>query len=448
MNIFNVLGRGNGNISETNVSAFLGYILNPNEDHGLKDVFLKEYFKLLGSISQEFTKCFLSNFAGKNLKIHDLNINNDYFIQVSLEFPFEGSIECEDLELMKLINKNKKQFVDIVIIISCKDKKSKNIFNEQKTPVIALLIENKTNANPTSGQLLKQGLYASSKISTEDLLPGVKDNIFSIYLTPDGNNYECEWKIFKEYGEIKYKFVDSESLEKNKAKTNQSLTFKPKGAQLLWSADMNENASEIIKELLDKYPNSPEKINSKKIPTVSSVLEELLRKEGIGEIEPWPESTKHAIKSFNNFIKAGFVSKQHSNVDKKRAKCTRSEFYKYCLENRIPDKELTILLKIEDDILEKESGYAVYYFNGKRSIRFYSLENNGQFYLRIELRGQFYFITGYNIGNREIIGKMFFDREVERVNLTLNQYKVKVGEIKKDDILEFIEKGKKYNKNI
>lgn len=33
MNIFKILASGHGSISETNISAFLGYLLNPNEDH-------------------------------------------------------------------------------------------------------------------------------------------------------------------------------------------------------------------------------------------------------------------------------------------------------------------------------------------------------------------------------------------------------------------------------
>ena len=40
MNIFKILASGNGTIKEPSVSAFLGYLLNPKEDHGLGDAFL------------------------------------------------------------------------------------------------------------------------------------------------------------------------------------------------------------------------------------------------------------------------------------------------------------------------------------------------------------------------------------------------------------------------
>ena len=45
MNIFKTLASGSGSINEPNVSAFLGYLLNPKEDHGLGDAFLKKIFE-------------------------------------------------------------------------------------------------------------------------------------------------------------------------------------------------------------------------------------------------------------------------------------------------------------------------------------------------------------------------------------------------------------------
>ena len=40
MNIFKALCNGKGSINEENTSSFLGYLLNPYEDHGMKDEFL------------------------------------------------------------------------------------------------------------------------------------------------------------------------------------------------------------------------------------------------------------------------------------------------------------------------------------------------------------------------------------------------------------------------
>lgn len=43
MNIFEILNRGKGTVNENNISAFLAYLLNPNETHGLRDTFLKRF---------------------------------------------------------------------------------------------------------------------------------------------------------------------------------------------------------------------------------------------------------------------------------------------------------------------------------------------------------------------------------------------------------------------
>lgn len=45
MNVFKVLSSGHGNVSETNISAFLGYLLNPKADHGLNAEFLKSFLE-------------------------------------------------------------------------------------------------------------------------------------------------------------------------------------------------------------------------------------------------------------------------------------------------------------------------------------------------------------------------------------------------------------------
>lgn len=47
MNIFQALSMGNGKLNEENMSAMLGYLLSPNEPHGLGDVFLQHFLKAL-----------------------------------------------------------------------------------------------------------------------------------------------------------------------------------------------------------------------------------------------------------------------------------------------------------------------------------------------------------------------------------------------------------------
>lgn len=47
MNIFQAMSMGNGKLNEENMSAMLGYLLSPNEPHGLGDVFLQSFLEAL-----------------------------------------------------------------------------------------------------------------------------------------------------------------------------------------------------------------------------------------------------------------------------------------------------------------------------------------------------------------------------------------------------------------
>ncbi len=72
MNIFEALSHGKGCINEENVSSFLGYLLSPNEDHGLGTTFLEDFLTAI-------------------------NINKDeilYNFEILLEFKVETCKKC------------------------------------------------------------------------------------------------------------------------------------------------------------------------------------------------------------------------------------------------------------------------------------------------------------------------------------------------------------------
>ncbi len=77
MNIFEALCEGKGCINEENTSSFLGYLLNPIEDHGMKDVFIKLFLEKI-----------------INLHAEEMNIS-DYDIQ--LEFPVDSRKRIIDI---------------------------------------------------------------------------------------------------------------------------------------------------------------------------------------------------------------------------------------------------------------------------------------------------------------------------------------------------------------
>jgi len=43
MNIFRILSSNDGSINEPNVSSFLAYLLDPNEDHGFQVFYYKVF---------------------------------------------------------------------------------------------------------------------------------------------------------------------------------------------------------------------------------------------------------------------------------------------------------------------------------------------------------------------------------------------------------------------
>ena len=55
MNIFEALSNGKGCINEENTTSFLGYLLNPLEDHGMKDTFTNLFLKEIIHLPDEGT---------------------------------------------------------------------------------------------------------------------------------------------------------------------------------------------------------------------------------------------------------------------------------------------------------------------------------------------------------------------------------------------------------
>ena len=165
MNIFKILGNGDGKINEPNVSAFLGYLLNPKADHGL---------------GYEFIKRFLNS-----------SVDNNFYIET-----YEYEIFFE--QAFKKKNEGK-EIIDIVIIcykIPVGEKKE-NLVNQfvTKTKEIdkIFIIENKINTNSKKeGQIEKQYNNTIKELPKDNL-----NKIHSIYLTPNVKEYKEEFKNTK-----------------------------------------------------------------------------------------------------------------------------------------------------------------------------------------------------------------------------------------------------------
>lgn len=159
MNIFKILASGDGSIKEPNVSAFLGYLLDPNKEHGLKDFLLRA---VLNELIKENT--ISSLMINENI----VNLTNDSNFKVEVE-----------LEKKVILNSGDQRDIDIVI----------SIF--EKTELIFLLcIENKIRANSVTKNQLNEQLEGIQKE-----FPNTTTGF--IYLTPAS----CQ-KCKKEYSEF------------------------------------------------------------------------------------------------------------------------------------------------------------------------------------------------------------------------------------------------------
>ena len=221
MNIFKTLASGSGSINEPNVSAFLGYLLNPKEDHGLGDAFLKKFLEPLLENNDNL----------KYMKGRNLSIRSNFEIEVLLEQAFKTK---------------EKQIVDIVIL--CYEKEfqqglflAESIIQQKKegvgNPEHIFLIENKIKDEAlTVGQLGKQYGKTIDKL-IEMKIGNPQELVSVIYVTPNDNKYSTEFDSYKEIS--------------NKC----HLFWSRNGAGDSTSSKNDTSISKIIKDILNEnYP--------------------------------------------------------------------------------------------------------------------------------------------------------------------------------------------------
>lgn len=172
MNIFKILANGNGNIYEPSVSAFLGYLLNTNEDHGLNDMFLKK---------------FLNKVFGDAITLQGIDD-----IVVELEF----KINTETTS-----SKNNIRYIDIKISLQLTDGKKINLYIENK---ISKSAKNKGQIEDITNAIRE---FNFIKTVNDDI------NNYFIYLTPK-NVYDIEFKKAKQLGNnARHIFWESQIIE-------------------------------------------------------------------------------------------------------------------------------------------------------------------------------------------------------------------------------------------
>lgn len=170
MNIFKILANGDGSINEANVSAFLGYLLDPKADHALGNEFLRRFLERLNDEEDNFEEEFY---------------NLDY------EIFYEQAFKEEE---------NSKQIVDLVIVgyqtkmDSGKESLIHDFIANSKDIKQIYLIENKIR----KGALTKEQLIKQYKSTIHQIPDKFGSSVTSIYLTPDEPKYTSEFNLAKE----------------------------------------------------------------------------------------------------------------------------------------------------------------------------------------------------------------------------------------------------------
>lgn len=197
MNIFSVLSMGKSRLNETSMSAMLGYLLSPYQDHGLGSKFLVSFLEIANEASHGV-------YADLVKKIR----NHDAKVEIDLEVQYYSGNKRSDVDVqMKII--------------------------EAGVEKHRIIIENKIKsgaANPAQLQEYYETVLNSKNNENNDEPFDLSNNELSvIFLTPDTKDK----KLIEEF----------DNLPKDSHK-----------AWLLWSSGdgNNKTVSYLIKDILEK----------------------------------------------------------------------------------------------------------------------------------------------------------------------------------------------------
>lgn len=369
MNIFKILSSGDGKLSEPNISALLGYLLNPNEDHGLGSIFLSQILLQHAYNNPENTLLndFINN-VNKDIEYAiDFSSNSDYRIDIFLEQAFKSIID--ELKLNK--EKEEKGIVDIVLFIykikyERGKKKNESIIlnqisqNKELKHIILMEIkinDNSSNAkkhkNVGNSQLVNQleltyqtlEYLQNTKNLIIDFHPEALQNISMIFIAPN------EPKSNRLYNELKNK-----------------KEYKTYPKSFIYWKEENEENEEILKSDSNKYL------------TVENILEKIINNDFAIKNELIPEYTSQTLQSFANFIFSDFSpkNKKHSI----RIDITDKSIIRDSIKGRFPllynsfDEIISYIEKIDENIIlkmncenGKNSHIVGFWLNGIRLLR-------------------------------------------------------------------------------
>lgn len=310
MNIFKILASGDGSINEPNVSAFLGYLLNPKADHGIGDELLKNVlFSLYKRNKESSLKDFLID---KYDDCRNLSANSNFEIEVLLEQAFTSN------------ETDKKEIVDIVIL--CFEKKI------MKTESLAKIVLSNSNKGELKQIFLIENKIRDSATREGQLINQCKSTIDTLTKLLD--------KKEKEIKEILSIIFISPNGDKS---NNQFLQLEQDTSITIPKLHIHWN------ELLENKDTDDSNY------TITSFLKSILLNEAKGENEAINEYTKSTIKSFITFIDNDFKSAIEEELEGETIRDIGYDFkeFKNKYNNEFTDNSWILIEAFQKAIKEK-----------------------------------------------------------------------------------------------
>lgn len=336
MNIFRVLAQGDGSINEPNVSAFLGYLLNPGEDHGLDSLFLEKFLQLHHDFCKRFQTEGRKNKENKAKEKDpfewlndDFGMSSKYEVKVFFEQAFKDIPKPNLTENQKKL-KSSKQVVDIILVIyevgdvKAKSEKKeleskfKNYISDKRRLKHIFLIEVKIKDNSSKpGEDDKEG-------QLEKQIENSKELIFPILKEKEKNLNKAEFEkmlsaIFvtpgKDFKISKSAFIHSFNYNSNTtiSKSHLFWNFPENGKAIIpkkFNRDEFLNHYDYIKfhETEEEEENNLHD-NFDDAKSIENILDDLIYPNKQEKQPPIPLYSLDTIKSFSEFIYSDFSFK-------------------------------------------------------------------------------------------------------------------------------------------
>ena len=313
MNIFKVLAQGDGTINEPNVSAFLGYLLNPGEDHGLDSLFLEAFLQVHYNFCKGVQKSpvVLSKKREEDpleWLLGDFRTSGKYEVKVFFEQAFKNLVAVDNPTA------DKKEIVDIIIVIhelDYDDNKTESKFqsylSKKRTLKHIFLVEVKISdtackpgKNNDEGQLelqIKKSIDLVSRILPKEKV-NIKKKLSAIFISQGQPFIHAKEAFVKSYNYRDITLINKSHLFWN---------F-PKEKSALIRNDFNRGQLKTDYITFIDFQTKDEESDDTPIfsRSIENILDEIIYPQKKYKQQPIPQYTIDTIKSFSNYIYSDF----------------------------------------------------------------------------------------------------------------------------------------------